>query len=334
MKRPRRRLWSAALVVTLLGVMLAPTGSAHAAPPDVTADGAVLWDPADDKVLFGIDEGQPLPMASITKIMTVLLALEGGAADDTLTVSAHAAEVGREPGVATLGLEAGEQVPVADVLAGLVLQSGNDGAVAVAEHVAGSEEAFTRLMNARAAELGLDATSFLNASGLTDDPDNYASPRDLARLAEEAMTHERFAAWADAEVLTLSGIGTIANRNELLGDYPAADGVKTGYTALAGYCLVASATRHGRQLITVVLDSQDRFGESGALLTYGFRAFQRAEPVAADAAVTRYRWADATVPLTADDVLGRTVRANRRVRWRTALEPDAALPVAEGQILG
>lgn len=325
-----------ALVVALVaGGLLAPGAVARAAePPPVSAAGAVLWDPGDGRVLHGVDARTGRPMASTTKIMTVLLALEAGVADETLTVSPYAAQVGSLAGVSSLGLEAGQDLAVDDVLAGLVLESGNDGAVAVAEHVAGSEGAFTGLMNARAAELGLDDTNFVNASGLTDDPANRASPRDLARLAEEALGHPEFAAWADAEQLALDGIGTFATRNELVASWPPADGVKTGFTALAGFCLVASATRGDHQLIAVVLDSDDRFAESRALLEFGFAAYDRVAPVAAGEVTGSYRWSGAAVPIAAARELGTTLRSDRSARWRTLLTPTAPLPVERGAVLG
>lgn len=303
-------------------------------PPPVTAAGAVLWDPADQRVLFGRDETVPRPMASTTKIMTVLLALEAGAADEPLTVSVRAEQVGRIPGGATLGLEAGDVLPARNALAALMLRSGNDAAVAVAEHVAGSEAAFVELMNRRAAELGLNDTSFVNASGLTDELDHHASPLDLARLAEVAMDDEQFAAWAGASRLDVPGIGTVANRNLLLETFEGATGVKTGYTDLAGLCLVASATRGPRTLYAVVLGSEDSFADAAALLEYGFTAYRRVGAFAPDTVAGRYRWAHGDVALVAADALASTVPVASSVRLRTVLEPRVAPPVAVGDVLG
>ncbi len=311
-----------------------PAVAARPVPPAVTAEGAVLWDPADDRVLYGSAATVPRRMASTTKIMTVLLALEAGTVDDTVTVSPEAVAVGASPGAATLGLRAGQRIAMRSLLAGLILRSGNDAAVAVAEHVAGSEAAFVKAMNARAVKLGLDDTRFLNATGLTDDPDHHASPRDLARLAEVALRDDDFATWAGAARLDLPGLGTLVSRNELLGRYPGATGVKTGYTNLAGLCLVASAARDGRRLITVVLDSQASFRDSAALLDYGYEAFRRVEPVRRGRTVTRYRWADAAVAVTAGRGLRRTVATGRDVVWRTVVRPDVDRPVSAGQVVG
>jgi serine-type D-Ala-D-Ala carboxypeptidase (penicillin-binding protein 5/6) len=301
-----------------------------AAPPAVTARGAVLWDPADGRILHGVEAEASRPMASTTKIMTVLLALEAGTLDDVVTVSARAAALGE----ASLGLRTGQQLPMRSLVAGLLVRSGNDAALAVAEHVAGDEAAFVARMNARAAELGLTATRFVNASGLTNDTAHHASPLDLARLADVAMADPTFAEFAGGAVVTVPGLPTMVNRNELLGVYPGATGVKTGFTRLAGLSLVASADRDGRTLYAVVLGSDDSFTDTAALLDYGFTAFRRAEPVTAGAPVTTYRWSDAAVELVADGDLGATVAVDAAVTWRAALVPDLDRPAAAGAPAG
>lgn len=320
-----------ALLIAVVAFPAAGIAPAFADPPALTAAGAVLWDPADQRVLFGKEETVSRPMASTTKIMTTLLALEAGAADDELTVSPAAATQGG----ASLGLIAGQRLPARSVLAGLMLRSGNDASQAIAEHVAGTEAAFVRRMNSRAAELGLSATRFLNASGLTDDPGHHASPLDLARLAEVAMSYPDLAAWAGAAQLTIPGLGTMDNRNELIGSYPGATGVKTGFTSLARYSLVGSAARDGRVLYAVVLGAEDNFGDVRRLLDHGFDDFRRAEPLAAGSAATRYHWADAAVGLVSDGALGATVVADTQaVAWRTVVEPARARPVRAGEVLG
>lgn len=301
-----------------------------AAVPDVSAGGAVLWDPADQRALYGKEEATGRPMASTTKIMTVLLALEADTLDDTVTVSASAASQGG----ASLGLVSGQRLPMRSLLAGLMLRSGNDAAQVVAEHVAGSESAFVALMNRRAEQLGLDATRFLNPTGLTDDPGHHASPLDLARLAEQAMADPDFAQWAGAARLTVPGLGTMDNRNELLTIYRGATGVKTGYTALSRFSLVGSATRDGRTLYTTVLGSEDNFADTVRLLDHGFDDFRRAEPAEPGPTVTRYRWADTAVDLLAAESLGATVPVHADVAWRTTLTPSHRRPLPAGSRLG
>lgn len=312
---------------------LAPVAIAQpawGAPPAVTAEGAVLWDPADEATLYGKSEATGRPMASTTKIMTVLLALEKADIDELVTVSPAAA--GR--GGASLGLRAGQELPLGSLLAGLMLRSGNDGAAAVAEHVAGGAEGFVALMNARADELALSDTHFEDVSGLTSDPAHRASPLDLARLAEVAMAHPEFAAWAGAATLGVPGLGTMTNRNELLGAYPGATGVKTGFTSLAGQTLVASAARRGRTLYAVVLGSEDRASDAAALLDHGFEDFARPAPLAAGQPMGSYRWADTATPLVAEEELATTVATESTVVWRTELDPVRTRPLPRGAVMG
>lgn len=320
-----------ATLTVLAGLLGTGSPPAAAAPPTISAPGGVLWDPADQRVLYGKDEAASRPMASTTKIMTTMVAIEAGTIDEQLTVSPQAATQGG----ASLGLSAGQRLPMRSVLAGLMLRSGNDASQAVAEHVAGSEAAFVRRMNARAAELDLTATRFVNASGLTDDPGHHASPLDLARLAEAAMAHPDIAAWAGAARLTVPGLPPMENRNELIGRYPGATGVKTGYTNLSRYSLVGSATREGRTLFAVVLGSEDNFGDVERLLDHGFTDFRRAQPLTPGTPATRYRWADAAVELVTDEPLGATVAVGGpAVTWRTVLDPSRARPVEAGDVLG
>jgi len=310
-------------------------GLAAPPAPEVSARGAVLWDPADGRVLAGEDAGTGRPIASTTKILTALLALEAGTLPDTVTVSATAAAAGAAPGVATLNLRAGQTVPMADLLAGLVLRSGNDAAVAIAEHVAGSEAAFVARMNARAAQLGTTA-SFTDASGLAEDPPNQATPLDLARLAQVAMAVPEFAAWAAAPSASIPalGPGALANRNELIGSYPGATGVKTGFTTLAGQCLVASAERDGRTLFAVVLGSDDRAADTAALLDHGFADYRRAAPADTATPATRYTWDAASVDVVAAEPLAVTLPAGEPASWRVVLDPAVPLPAAAGTPVG
>jgi len=313
----------------------APDAPASApAPPTITAAGAVLYDVDDGRVLYGVAPEAPRPMASLTKVMTALLALEAGAIDETVTVSAAAAATGRRPGAATLGLDAGQQIPMRSLLAGLMTRSGNDAAVAVAEHIAGGEAAFVEKMNARAAELGLPSTRFVNASGLTDDPAHVASPLDLALLARTAMANPDFAGWAGAEQLIVPGLDPLVNRNELIGTFPGATGVKTGFTNLAGMCLIASAVRDGRTLYAVVLGSEASFADTTELLEHGFSAYRRTAPADPATPTVRYRWPGAEVGLVPEEPLAATLPVTGRATWRTILDPLAQRPVPAGTVLG
>lgn len=299
---------------------------------DVTASGAVLWDPIEQRALWGRDADVARPMASTTKIMTTWLAIEDGTYDDTVTVSATAASADDRAGAASLGLQVGEQIAMDDLLIGLMLRSGNDAAVAVAEHVAGSEDAFVDQMNAAAEDLGLEDTNFMNASGLTNSPAHHASPRDLAVLAAEAMSDKRFADIVGVKRADLPGLGTLETRNLLLNRYDGATGVKTGYMSAAGLCLVASATRDGRDLFAVVLDSDDSFADTAALLDQGFDGFT---VVATASAVPEvYRTAAGVVDLQVSEDEQHTVPRDDDVHVRTWLVPLPPADTVEGTVLG
>lgn len=303
------------------------------APVDVSAEGAVLWDPSDQRILWGREARTPRLMASTTKIMTTLLALEAGTLDDTVTVSQKAAELGQVPGGASLGLTEGQRLPMRDLLSGLMLRSGNDAAVAVAEHVAGTEPAFVEQMNLRAEELALDDTHFLNASGLTDDPRHHASPLDLARLAGVALDAEPFARWAATVRVDNPTFGVIVNRNELLMTYAGATGVKTGFTSLAGLCLVASAERGGRRLISVVLDSDDHFADSAALLNHGFSDWTRLS-IRDGQDLASLRTSAGITPVETSTAIGHTVRADAQVTTHIDWLTLGGAGVQAGQELG
>ena len=328
------RVARSAVAAVLAVLLVAAPASAQQREPDapVSADGAVLWDPLDGRVLWGREVDTPRRMASTTKIMTALLALEAGAADDTVTVSGAAAAADDVPGAATLNLRAGQQVEMDDLLTALMMRSGNDAAAVVAEHVAGNEAAFVAAMNARARELGLDDTSFVDATGLTDSSAHHASPRDLARLGQIAMRVPAFADLVHDFRAMLPGFGTLTSRNLLLDTYPGATGIKTGYTGLAGLCLVASATREGRTLFAVVLGSDDNFADTTALLDHGFDDFTVAS--AADADVGPYRTSNGDVPTRLIDARTRTVPVDGTIRVRSRLVPEPDGPVRRGTRLG
>jgi D-alanyl-D-alanine carboxypeptidase (penicillin-binding protein 5/6) len=325
-------LAACALLVAWTPGAAAQTADAAAVGDRVTAAGAVLWDPLDGRVLWGRAPDAARRMASTTKIMTALLAVEAGTIDDTVTVTATAAAADSEPGAATLNLQAGQRVGMRGLLRALMMRSGNDAAAAVAEHVAGSQQAFVAAMNRRARGLGLDDTHFLDATGLSDDPRHHASPADLARLAEIAMDRPAFADLVGTYQADVPGFGRLTSRNLLLDSYDGATGVKTGYTALAGLCLVASATRDGRTLYTAVLDSDDSFADTTVMLDHGFDAYTVAAAADVDAGV--YRTSRGDVALQVADSAPRTVPADATVRVRSWLDPYPPARVVAGTRLG
>jgi D-alanyl-D-alanine carboxypeptidase len=255
------------------GAASAGTGTAGdvVAPPRVKATSVLLADEETGQVLFERAERQPRAMASTTKVMTGLLALERLNQRRTVVIGTEPTTVGEE----SLELRRGERLTVHQLLLGLLVKSANDAAVALADAVDGSEAAFVRRMNARAAELGLRDTRYVTAYGL-DRPGHRTSARDLARLWEVAMRRADFRALVSTRSARLPGpprVRKFINTNQLLGSYAWAVGGKTGFTNDAGRCLVASASRGGRRLVAVALGSPDAFTDVRALFEYGFTAF-------------------------------------------------------------
>lgn len=248
---------------------------ARAAPPNLVGQSAILMDADTGEVLAAQDADERLPIASTTKIMTALLALERGRLSDKITISEKAAY---QEG-SSMYTTPGETYTLEELLYGLLLNSGNDAAWAIAEHIAGSVPAFVNLMNERARELGAVNTHFTNPSGLPD-PQHYSTARDLAVITRAALARPDFRriVGTKAQKVPWPVKGEdrlLINHNRLLWRYEGADGVKTGYTNEARQCLVASATREGQRLIAVVLKSEGNsvWTDAERLLDYGFANF-------------------------------------------------------------
>jgi D-alanyl-D-alanine carboxypeptidase (penicillin-binding protein 5/6) len=276
-----------------------PTLSAVA--PEVTMPSGILRT-MDGRTLWSRDPDAQRAMASTTKIMTALVVLEHAEMSDVVTVSRDAAGVGE----AEIDLRPGQEITVGMLLEGMLVRSGNDAAIALAEHVGGSLDGFAVMMNQKAADLGLSHSSFVNPHGL-DEPGHYSSAQDLATLSTLAMSDPRFAEMvSQPSVMVDDGQGgakLYESSNKLLGTYEGANGVKTGWTNKAGYCLVASAQRDDIGLVAVVLgtDSEDeRFDEARVLLDWGYEHYRPIEVAAAETTA-------ALVPVT--DYLDRTVPA-------------------------
>ena len=239
--------------------------------PQLGATSAILLEATTGTVLYAKNEHVRRPPASTTKILTDLLALEDGNSQDIVTISQRAAGVRGS----SARISPRQRLPLGDLLYGLLLPSGNDAAVAIAEHLAGSETAFVRKMNTRAHELGALNTHFVNPHGL-DNPDHYSTAFDLAMITRVALLYQQFAETVGQTQHSANFDGarwSWNNTNQLLFSFEGAEGVKTGTTSGAGHCLVAAASRDGRRLISVVLASRNRWHDSASLLEYGFQEF-------------------------------------------------------------
>jgi len=246
-------------------------------PPDIDGKAYILQDFDSRRIVAEKDSDQSIEPASITKLMTayvVFMELKSGniTLEDKVTISEKA---WRTPG-SRMFVEVGKQVSVEDLLQGMIIQSGNDATVALAEYIAGSEETFADLLNQHAEEIGLTGSHFMNSSGLPD-AEHYMSARDIALLAGRLIREfPEYYKWYSQKEFTYNDI-TQYNRNKLLWRDESVDGVKTGHTDSAGYCLVTSAKQEDMRLISVVLgtDSENARAEaSQALLNYGFRFFE------------------------------------------------------------
>ena len=239
----------------------------------LSARGAVLLDGRTGEVYYEKSADLRLPMASTTKIMTALVVIES-VADLSLTVSVHPAAVNIEG--SSVYLSAGERVTVEALLYALLLESANDAAAALAYAVAGSIPAFADKMNARAAEIGLTDTRFVNPHGLYDDG-HYTTAHELGRIMVEAMRHESFRRIVATRRITLpseNGERLMLNHNRLLSSYPGCVGGKTGYTRRSGRCLVSAAERDGLMLVAVTLSAPDDWKDHRAMLDYGFSLYE------------------------------------------------------------
>ncbi|HOL18259.1 MAG TPA: D-alanyl-D-alanine carboxypeptidase family protein, partial [Bacillota bacterium] len=270
-------LWPAMLLLLSLLLPAAAAAENELATEEggITARAAILMDRETGRVLWEKNAQLRLPMASTTKIMTAILALELGNEADVITTSKRAAATEGS----SIWLEEGEQKTLEELLYGLMLLSGNDAAVAIAEHIAGSVENFAALMNEKAAAIGATNTHFCNPHGLPDDR-HYTTAYDLALISAYALQNERFREIIRTPEYIISWPGrewdrVLQNQNRLLELYPGGDGVKTGWTKEAGRCFVGSATREGWQLVAVVLNAPQMWEDTMRLLDYGFETYSR-----------------------------------------------------------
>lgn len=242
--------------------------------PKLNSRAAVIYDRKSKKIIWGKKENEKRPMASTTKIMTAIVVLENANLSDTVTVSKKSAGTGGS----RLGLKVGDKITVNNLLYGLLMVSGNDAAVALAEYVGGSVEGFADKMNQKAKELGLKNTHFVTPHGL-DMADHYTTALELAEMADYAMNNEKFAEIVATKIATISineRTKSLKNTNELLGNLEGVNGVKTGFTNGANRCLVTSVSRNGMNVIAVVLGAdtkKDRTRDSVEIIEYAYKNY-------------------------------------------------------------
>lgn len=300
------------------------------------AKAAVLIDGASGRVLFAQNANEPLPMASTTKIMTAIIALESSLPGEIVTVSKNASGVEGS----SIYLSVGEKLSMEHLLYGLMLRSGNDAAVAIAEHVAGSVDAFADMMNAKAKELSANA-HFVNPHGLPADG-HEASALGLALIMRSAMTLPDFRTITATTRKVIPWVGNeysrvLENKNKLLTTYEGANGGKTGYTKAAGRCLVFSAERGGLELIGVVLSCPTWFETAKTLLDYGFEHYQAQTALAAgqSAGVAQLRGgASDWIAVQAGDELSSAIAMGRSFTVHCEYDEDLAAPIRKGDRIG
>mgnify|MGYP004455644727 FL=1 len=317
------------------------------APITLTSPSAILCEASTGQVIFEKNADERRPVASVNKVMTILLTLEAVdegrvSLEDQVTVSPRAASMGGSQAF----LDAGERYKLSELLKTVIVASANDSAVALAEYLAGTEESFVRLMNTRAEELGLTNTHYANCTGLPAQ-EHYTTARDVAKLSAQLDLHPIYyrysTIWMD-EIKHRGGrVTSLTNTNRLIRFYPGCDGYKTGSTNEARYCVSATAKKEGMRLIAVVLGTpagQTRFDEARAMLEYGFANVQLVTPIAQGQAL------DMTVPVRLggrDEVSvlsGGTCSLLERRGEKNALSLEAALvekvnaPVYAGDVLG
>ncbi|MGL5756245.1 MAG: D-alanyl-D-alanine carboxypeptidase family protein [Paraclostridium sp.] len=317
------------------------------APINLSSKSAILMDVGSGQILFEKNPHEKLPPASVTKVMTMLLAVEALdngkiKLDDEVQISERASEMGGSQ----IFLEPGETQKVDDLLKGIAVASANDACVAMAEFVAGSEEEFVAMMNAKAKELGMKDTNFANTNGLPVD-NHYTSANDIAIMSKELLKHEKITkyltTWMDQIVVGKKRVAIgLANTNKMIKHYQGATGVKTGFTQEAKYCLSASAKRGETHLVAATLGSpttQERFKDASSLLSYGFANYESVKLCSKGdtiATLTLDKAQDNKVNLIAKEDLSALIKKGESKDFTKKIDVDKnlKLPVQAGTKLG
>lgn len=340
----RVRICLCFLILLLVGGVVPIYGTDPAAelPFDVDALSAVLMDAETGEILYAKNPDEALPPASVTKIMTLLLVMEAIDSgqiqmSDTVSISENAASMGGSQ----VYLEPGEQMSVEDLLKSTVVSSANDAAVALGEFVAGSEEAFVRRMNERAAELGMEHTKFENATGLDDDTTSHlTSAEDIAIMSRELISHEKILEYTSIWMDTIrNGAFGLSNTNRLIRFYSGATGLKTGSTSKAKFCISATAKREGLHLIAVIMGSPTRDIRNAMatrLLDWGFANFAMYRNPGANAGRVKVLGGVAEDCGVMYGDYSRLMKkgSEKNVTYTVELPDTMAAPIAAGDVIG
>lgn len=333
-------------VLLLLPLLRLPAGAVQVLSDSdiaVAAPSAILIEASTGETIYEKNALEHRSIASVTKIMTMLIAAEeidSGrlSLDDTVTASARAASMGGSQ----IWLEEGEQMSVGEMLKCIAVVSANDCCTALAEHIAGTEDAFVARMNEKAAQLGMNDTHFTCCSGLLESDLHYSCARDIAVMSRELLKHDFIRSYTTLWMDTIrNGEFTLANTNKLIYYYPGATGLKTGFTTRAMYCLSASAERDGTEYIAVVLGAQtsaERFDSAKALLNFAFANYSVLDPAGAvplpAVTVELGETGSVSPALPPDSGILAAKKEQDGISYEVKLPPSVKAPVYEGQMLG
>lgn len=327
------------ILVWLIALFMIPNIAGASSPPEVSAKSAIVIEAATGKVLYEKNAEERRYPASTTKTMTLIVALEHANLDDIVTTSANAASTEGS----SLWLSEGEQLKLRDMLYGIMLISGNDATVAVAEHISGSVDNFAKLMTEKAHAIGAKNTNFTNSSGLPD-PNHYSTAHDLATIAAYGYKNPLFTEIVSTKHKVIPWPGKdhdrdLYNENRMLYLTEGGNGVKTGYTDAAGRCLISAANRNNVQIIAVVLDSERMWEDSMALLDYGFTRVKPTTFINQGDVMKTVRVTDGktdVVRLVTSSSISVPVADDEKGEITTVVDAPAKLeaPITQGQKLG
>jgi len=330
-------------VLALIFSICIITVTASAEERQLSCKSALLMDYGSGKVLYEFNPHEKLPLASVTKVMTMLLTMEEIESgrlkySDIVTASAYAKSMGGS----TIFLDEGEQITVDDLLKGIAVSSGNDACVAIAEHISGNCDDFVLRMNERAKKLGMKNTNFVNCNGL-DAPEHYSTAYDIALMSRELMNHEDIFKYTTIWMDSLrNGEFTLSNTNKLVRFYEGCTGLKTGSTSDAGFCISATAKRNDLHLIAVIMNaptSKERQADASSLLNYGFSKYKNVTAIKKDQRVKdinveKGKKSHAKLKCTDDIkiILSKDSASEPEIKYN--LDPSVKAPIKEGDKAG